>query len=74
MEITFENRLILKGKLQVRVKFAEMIDDHYYSADVGVWVTETDSWEKTRAMAIEEANKFLEFLVSNSKPSIKHKK
>ena len=67
MEITFDDRLILKGKLQVRVKFAEMIDDHYYSADVGVWVPETDSWEKTRAMAIDEAKKFLKLLLSNSK-------
>ena len=67
MEITFENRLVLKGKLQVRVKFAEMIDDHYYSADVGVWVPESDSWETTKFMAIDEAKKFLKLLLSNPK-------
>ena len=66
MEITFEDRVVLNGKLLVRVKFAEMIDDRYYSADVGVWVPEIDSWEKTRAMAVDEANSFLKFLLSQS--------
>ena len=38
LEISFGDRTVLDGKLLVRVKFAEMINDRYYSADVGVWI------------------------------------
>jgi hypothetical protein len=36
LEITFSDCTVLDGKLLVRVKCAEMINDRYYSADVGV--------------------------------------
>ena len=63
MEISFEDRTIINGKLQVRVRFADMVGDHYYSADLSVWIPEQDSWAETKTLAMDEAKMFLRFLV-----------
>lgn len=64
MEITFDDRTAMDGKILVRIRFAEIISERYFSADVGVWVPDNDSWASTQELAVKEAIAFLNLVTS----------